>query len=511
MSSSVRLVTRSIAFVWLLMMGSLAHALMLNVSMNPDRARPGEGLRVALTVTNNSGSAVSGVELRATMPTSGVATTNQRYFTGGGTCQFTEGGTNCFPDERVTWLLGTLQPGQGVTVNMALTVSGSAAAGSQITLPAEVRVNGVATLSTSESVAVDGDNALSLAVDEDRDAVAPGSTLTYSLTYGNRNAVNVTGGNVTAATLSFPIPAGTTVVAVGGGGTVGGGVVQWNLGTVLAGQSGRRQVVVAVGGGVQPGTILPVDAAVIAGTSALTGAETARATAATRVEAPSALNLFVEANPDPVRPGEGLRAEFTVTNRTGEALTGAVLQVRYPTDGVSTTNERFLTGGGTCEFTESGTNCFPYELVTWNLGTLTPGQKVVVSMPMPVSGGTDFGSLITLDAEVKTDSGLQATGTATALVATNDFPDSDGDGVVNPFDNCPARPNLDQRDTDGDSFGNRCDADLNQSNFVNAADLAILKSRFGTTNPDADLDGNGFVNAADLAIFKALFGKVPGS
>jgi hypothetical protein len=88
--------------------------------------------------------------------------------------------------------------------------------------------------------------------------------------------------------------------------------------------------------------------------------------------------------------------------------------------------------------------------------------------------------------------------------------DTDGDALGDPFDNCINHQNPDQRDTDGDGFGNRCDADFDQSNFVNAADLALFKTRFGTTNADADLDGNGFVNAADLAIFKQLFGKAPG-
>jgi hypothetical protein len=88
--------------------------------------------------------------------------------------------------------------------------------------------------------------------------------------------------------------------------------------------------------------------------------------------------------------------------------------------------------------------------------------------------------------------------------------DVDGDAVPDSIDNCTTIANINQLDTNGDGYGNRCDADLNQSNTVNAADLATFKSRFGTTNADADLDGNGNVNAADLAIFKALFGKAPG-
>jgi probable HAF family extracellular repeat protein len=89
-------------------------------------------------------------------------------------------------------------------------------------------------------------------------------------------------------------------------------------------------------------------------------------------------------------------------------------------------------------------------------------------------------------------------------------PDADSDGVPDASDNCIALANADQRDTDGDGFGNRCDGDLDQNRFVNITDLGIFKARFGTSNADADLDGNGFVNITDLGIFKSLFGKAPG-
>ena len=62
----------------------------------------------------------------------------------------------------------------------------------------------------------------------------------------------------------------------------------------------------------------------------------------------------------------------------------------------------------------------------------------------------------------------------------------------------------------GHHRGNWCDADLDDSGFVNFGDLAAFKAAFGTSDPDADLDGSGFVNFGDLARFKALFGQPPG-
>jgi hypothetical protein len=91
-------------------------------------------------------------------------------------------------------------------------------------------------------------------------------------------------------------------------------------------------------------------------------------------------------------------------------------------------------------------------------------------------------------------------------------PDADGDGVADAEDNCVNVANADQRDTNGDGYGNLCDGDLDNSGGpVNAADLALFRAAFGTANADADLNGSGgVVNSADLAIFRLLFGQPPG-
>lgn len=89
-------------------------------------------------------------------------------------------------------------------------------------------------------------------------------------------------------------------------------------------------------------------------------------------------------------------------------------------------------------------------------------------------------------------------------------PDSDADTVRNTMDNCTLVVNTNQRDTDSDGYGNICDPDLDNNLIVNAADLALFKPLFFSTDPNADFDGNGTVNAADLAILKAMFFKPPG-
>jgi hypothetical protein len=88
--------------------------------------------------------------------------------------------------------------------------------------------------------------------------------------------------------------------------------------------------------------------------------------------------------------------------------------------------------------------------------------------------------------------------------------DADGDGVPDDSDNCTLAPNADQRDTDGDQYGNICDPDFNNNGVVNGGDLAYLKQKFFSSDPDADMNGDGIVNSVDLGLFKSFFFKSPG-
>lgn len=88
--------------------------------------------------------------------------------------------------------------------------------------------------------------------------------------------------------------------------------------------------------------------------------------------------------------------------------------------------------------------------------------------------------------------------------------DTDGDGYDDNSDNCTLVANPDQRDTDEDGFGNRCDGDFDNDLQINAVDLGVLRANFFSAFPDTDLDGDGITNTVDLGIFKAAFFGVPG-
>lgn len=101
--------------------------------------------------------------------------------------------------------------------------------------------------------------------------------------------------------------------------------------------------------------------------------------------------------------------------------------------------------------------------------------------------------------------------------------DLDGDGIPDAEDNCPRQPNPDQRDTNGDGYGNRCDADVDDDGMVDSSEGAIyplsargdleaitLTARNGPYDPDHDLDGDGRVDERDLVIARLALGGPPG-
>jgi predicted outer membrane repeat protein len=84
--------------------------------------------------------------------------------------------------------------------------------------------------------------------------------------------------------------------------------------------------------------------------------------------------------------------------------------------------------------------------------------------------------------------------------------DCDGDGV------CDAEEilNGDEADTNGNFIPDDCEldpADLNGDGFINAADLSLLLSMWGSAGPVGDINGDGAINAADLALMLSVWGN----
>jgi hypothetical protein len=102
---------------------------------------------------------------------------------------------------------------------------------------------------------------------------------------------------------------------------------------------------------------------------------------------------------------------------------------------------------------------------------------------------------------------LRSGGSVTGLSRLN--LDSDADGIVQMFDNCPSIANTDQSDLDGDLVGDLCDGDLDGDSVENALDncpnvfnddQADLDSDDVGDACDSDIDGDGLSNAEESAL-----------
>jgi hypothetical protein len=92
-------------------------------------------------------------------------------------------------------------------------------------------------------------------------------------------------------------------------------------------------------------------------------------------------------------------------------------------------------------------------------------------------------------------------------------PDFDNDGIGDRGDNCTKAVNSSQYDTDGDGFGNLCDADYDNDGVVGFSDFGAYSQNFGTTNEvymHAEPVGGGRqVGFGDFGFFAANFGSTP--
>jgi subtilisin family serine protease len=94
--------------------------------------------------------------------------------------------------------------------------------------------------------------------------------------------------------------------------------------------------------------------------------------------------------------------------------------------------------------------------------------------------------------------------------------DDDGDGACDSEDNCLARANPEQTDTDADGFGNVCDGDFDNDGLTLPSDFEIFDRDFSETGIDSgvgtDMDGDGLVLPNDFELWQAQFesGGLPG-
>ncbi|PYT34930.1 MAG: hypothetical protein DMF52_11600 [Acidobacteria bacterium] len=204
---------------------------------SPDPVAAGGNLTYTLSYSNTGNANATGVVLTDTVP----ANTTFVSATAGGT----------LASGVVTWSVGNLAAGATGSVQMVVRIKSP--------LPNKTTItNSAYSIDSNETSAVGGaavtttvTSAPGLLIHKKHspDPVPMGSDLTYTIDYSNTGSADATG---VVATDS--VPTNTTFVSATSGGSLSGGVVTWNLGTVPAGASASVQVVVRVASPLPSGT-----------------------------------------------------------------------------------------------------------------------------------------------------------------------------------------------------------------------------------------------------------------
>ncbi len=328
------------------------HILSLRKGDSPDPVEAGDLLVYSITYSVSGREPAPNVMLKDTIPahTSFVSATN------GGT---ESGGV-------VTWMLGTLNPGDSGTVQVTVRVDTPLVNGTFLRNGIAIMDDSGLTVTDFEDTRVHSAYAFTLSKSDAPDPVTAGENLVYTINYevtGNAPATDVV--------IEDALPAHTSFVSASNGGVENGGVVTWNLGTLLPPSSGSVTLTV------KPDRSLPTGS-VITNSATISGKEgpTATAETSTDVIGIPILELSKTASvAGPVILGDVYSYELCYQNAGGESALDTVLVDDLPgnVDYVDGT----VTGGGVYDAAN--------HRLSWNLGTLTPGSNACVSFDVKVA------------------------------------------------------------------------------------------------------------------------------
>ena len=168
-------------------------------------------------------------------------------------------------------------------------------------------------------------------------------------------------------------------------------------------------------------------------------------------------------------------AIFAPASGSQGTLTGVIYESPDTTKRLTGATVR-VTGGPTLVTTSSGVYSFSLPAGSWTVTASKPGYTTASVTRTVTAGQTIWGSIGLVAAPVNTD--------------------TDGDGVIDTRDNCPADANASQLDTDSDGQGDACDGDDDGDGVPDEDDNCPLVANAN----QADADGDHLGDACDTGV-----------
>ncbi|MEC9261640.1 MAG: FG-GAP-like repeat-containing protein, partial [Pseudomonadota bacterium] len=311
----------------------------------------------------------------------------------------TGGCTNeCDPGEWGRWEFGTLAPGESrvVTVPVGMT---SNVFGEPLESHALVTEgSGRYTLSLRPTVVNQSEAGMQLSMTPDKQMLEPGDVVEYQLAYGNTGADALTSG-----TLVMPIPAGMTYLSSSDNGEFAGDQVSWNLATVNPGIGNLRTVKLQVSNDLPEGSVVAFESMI------LNPDRIQRSTDSVVITDNLDLTLTTTVSKEMHQNGFYTYYHYTVANKG--MLDIADIQMWMKTGLRTNFSNAMPRISGGCT-----NDCDANEWARWDIGTLSPGESSVITIPL-YSSNPIVGEPLESHVAVRDASGRYWLGTRPTLIA----------------------------------------------------------------------------------------------
>lgn len=286
------------------------------------------------------------------------------------------GGT--FSADKVTWNIGRMGPLQTQSLVVSVRLDDDLANREQITYNSSAILSNGTNAGSSIIIFVTSEPEMTLQNTASQRTIGAGQELTYTLDFANK------GSESPATALRDYLPYRTTFVSATDGGTFANGVVSWDIGTVAANASGSVAVTVRTDSPLQNGTVLNNVAEI----------ETifdvpVSAIADVIVSTLPSLTLSTTTDQRVVSAGSNLSYRLQYQNTGASTANNVVIANILPQ---STTFVPPSSGG-----TESG------GVVSWNIGTLAPGQSGFIDLTVLVSNVIVNGTVLHNGSSIRSD------------------------------------------------------------------------------------------------------------